>query len=135
MGIRINGRLVIRPQPGNGGKAASVYNVGTVVDVWWHDGWWEGIVLQEESGDKLRVFLPGLCLLETPSPLNGKGTVALVISYSSSSLELHLTELTRGRNENVSFYTLKRNPSSHFPCCLNSNQIFISICVQVKSKN
>lgn len=59
LGLRINGRLVIRPQPSKGSKAALVYNVGTIVDVWWHDGWWEGIIVQKESEDKLRVYLPG----------------------------------------------------------------------------
>lgn len=64
LGLRINGRLVIRPQPSKGSKAALVYNVGTIVDVWWHDGWWEGIIVQKESEDKLRVYLPGLYMSE-----------------------------------------------------------------------
>ncbi|XP_022994011.1 uncharacterized protein LOC111489832 isoform X1 [Cucurbita maxima] len=59
LGLRINGRLVIRPQPSKDSKAALVYNVGTIVDVWWHDGWWEGIIIQKESEDKFQVYLPG----------------------------------------------------------------------------
>ncbi|XP_023538637.1 uncharacterized protein LOC111799489 isoform X1 [Cucurbita pepo subsp. pepo] len=59
LGLRFNGRLVIRPDPGKATEGSGVYNVGTIVDVWWHDGWWEGIVVQKECEDKLRVYLPG----------------------------------------------------------------------------
>ncbi|XP_022135802.1 uncharacterized protein LOC111007667 isoform X2 [Momordica charantia] len=59
LGLRINGRLVVRPQPGMGSKISLDYNIGTVVDVWWHDGWWEGIVVRKEPEEKLRVHLQG----------------------------------------------------------------------------
>jgi len=64
LGLRFNGRLVIRPDPGKGTEGSAVYNVGTIVDVWWHDGWWEGIVVQKECEDKLRVYLPGMYLVQ-----------------------------------------------------------------------
>ena len=64
LGLRINGRLVIRPHPSKGSNAPLIYNVGAVVDVWRHDGWWEGIIVQKESDDKFRIYLPGLYLLE-----------------------------------------------------------------------
>ncbi|XP_004151400.1 uncharacterized protein LOC101211122 isoform X1 [Cucumis sativus] len=59
LGLRISGRLVIRPHPSKGSNAPLIYNVGAVVDVWRHDGWWEGIIVQKESDDKFRIYLPG----------------------------------------------------------------------------
>lgn len=30
------------------------------MDVRWHGGWWEGIVIQKESENKIHVYFPGL---------------------------------------------------------------------------
>lgn len=62
--LRSCGRKIIRPAGpapplGNNFVAWAVKN-GSVVDCWWHDGWWEGIVIQKESEDKFHVYFPGL---------------------------------------------------------------------------
>ncbi|KAJ8448234.1 hypothetical protein Cgig2_025158 [Carnegiea gigantea] len=59
VGIRICGRTTIRPRLVHDCKMACALNVGTVVDAWWHDGWWEGIVIHKESDEKFRVYFPG----------------------------------------------------------------------------
>ncbi|CAA2974039.1 Agenet domain-containing bromo-adjacent domain-containing, isoform 1 [Olea europaea subsp. europaea] len=58
-GIRIC-RTIVRPVPlSNEGKVSLVVNVGSIVDAWWHDGWWEGIVMKKKMENKLHVYLPG----------------------------------------------------------------------------
>ncbi|KAL6974965.1 hypothetical protein U1Q18_042788 [Sarracenia purpurea var. burkii] len=60
LGLRMCGRTSIRPTPlVNERKVSVIVNVGMVVDVWWHDGWWEGIVIKKEMEDKIRVYFPG----------------------------------------------------------------------------
>lgn len=62
--LRSCGRTTIRPAPLFGkDSVAWVVKNGSVVDVWWHDCWWEGIVIQKESEDKIHVYFPGLKLL------------------------------------------------------------------------
>ncbi|XP_022776966.1 uncharacterized protein LOC111318389 isoform X2 [Durio zibethinus] len=59
VGIRICGRTTIRPSSQYRKGSASSIVVGSVVDVWWHDGWWEGIVVEKDSEDKFHVYFPG----------------------------------------------------------------------------
>ncbi|XP_021723834.1 uncharacterized protein LOC110691232 isoform X1 [Chenopodium quinoa] len=59
MGLRLDGRTTLRPSPISDGKVTWAINVGTIVDAWWHDGWWEGIVIRKETNEKLLVYFPG----------------------------------------------------------------------------
>ncbi|KAJ6350919.1 hypothetical protein OIU78_006939 [Salix suchowensis] len=60
LAIRISGRNVVRPTPQfNKGQVASNADVGTAVDAWWNNAWWEGIVVQKETEDRIHVFFPG----------------------------------------------------------------------------
>lgn len=61
-GIRMSGRTTFRPNPSSEkGSISCVITFGTVVDAWWHDGWWEGIVVKKESEDRITVYFPGAC--------------------------------------------------------------------------
>lgn len=60
LGLRVSGRKIVRPSPeSHKGRVVWAIDVGTIVDAWWHDGWWEGIVIQKDSEDKLHVYFPG----------------------------------------------------------------------------
>lgn len=60
LGIRSSGRLVVRPDPKSCSSMDSrILDVGSIVDAWWHDGWWEGIVVGAELDELLRVYFPG----------------------------------------------------------------------------
>ncbi|XP_077230561.1 uncharacterized protein LOC143863692 isoform X2 [Tasmannia lanceolata] len=59
LGVRLHGRTTIRPHPPIEGRVSWVFDVGTAVDAWWFDGWWEGIVVREESKDNVLVYFPG----------------------------------------------------------------------------
>ena len=64
LAIRISGRNVVRPTPQfNKGQVASVADVGTAVDAWWNNAWWEGIVVLKETEDRIHVFFLGLKIL------------------------------------------------------------------------
>lgn len=58
LGIRCLGRLTIRPCPPKDSEELT-FEVGSPVDAWWSDGWWEGVVTGVEiSGtDTVQVYL------------------------------------------------------------------------------
>ncbi|CAG7904098.1 unnamed protein product [Brassica rapa] len=60
LGLRTAGRKIVRPvlKPSNENNVCAV-GVGMPVDVWWCDGWWEGIVVDKVSEEKFEVYLPG----------------------------------------------------------------------------
>ncbi|CAL0307984.1 unnamed protein product [Lupinus luteus] len=69
MGLRMHGRTKIRPaQDSNEHKISWLGGVGSIVDAWWHDGWWEGIVVLEESDAKYHVYFPGEKVVSTFGP-------------------------------------------------------------------
>lgn len=58
-GIRIPGRLTIRPYPSEEETSSSIV-VGTAVDAWWNDAWWEGVVVTiHEPEAQVHVYFPG----------------------------------------------------------------------------
>ncbi|KAL3647189.1 hypothetical protein CASFOL_008157 [Castilleja foliolosa] len=62
LGMRCGGRLRIRPWPEWGCSSDFIVEVGAAVDVWWCDGWWEGVITRcdvTSSNNKLQVYLPG----------------------------------------------------------------------------
>ncbi|TVU05777.1 hypothetical protein EJB05_48960 [Eragrostis curvula] len=59
LGTRLPGRPMVRPQHVQGSKTRSNFDVGAIVDAWWHGGWWEGILLQVGSDGRLQVYFPG----------------------------------------------------------------------------
>jgi len=59
LGIRVPGRLTVRPYPPEEETSNSIV-VGTAVDAWWNDGWWEGVVVMiHESKAEVHVYFPG----------------------------------------------------------------------------
>lgn len=58
--MRSSERITIRPTPqSNKGRVSWVIGVGDAVDAWWHDGWWEGLVIRKETEDKFLIYFPG----------------------------------------------------------------------------
>jgi hypothetical protein len=62
LGIRSHGRPMVRPQHVQDNKTTSIFEVGAVVDAWWHGGWWEGILLHVEKDGRRQVYFPGIAL-------------------------------------------------------------------------
>ncbi|KAF5479051.1 hypothetical protein F2P56_005556 [Juglans regia] len=61
LGMRHPGRSTIRPAPPPKEQLDSALEVGTAVDAWWSDGWWEGVVTGlDNSGDgTMQIYFPG----------------------------------------------------------------------------
>ncbi|KAK6917860.1 Bromo adjacent homology (BAH) domain [Dillenia turbinata] len=59
LGIRCHGRLAIRPFRFEVSTESS-FEVGSAVDGWWCDGWWEGIVtdISNCGNDNLQLYFP-----------------------------------------------------------------------------
>ncbi|KAK7275236.1 hypothetical protein RIF29_16345 [Crotalaria pallida] len=69
MGLRMHGRSKIRPAPeSNNCQISWVGGAGSIVDAWWHDGWWEGIVLKKDSEANYHVYFPGEKVVSTFGP-------------------------------------------------------------------
>lgn len=64
LGMRHSGRPTIRPAPTYEEQELAI-DIGSAVDAWWSDGWWEGIVIRIENcgDDSVQVYFPGECLL------------------------------------------------------------------------
>ncbi|CAM6095076.1 unnamed protein product [Calypogeia fissa] len=58
LGVRISGRPCIRPCPAEPTSLVRL-NEGEVVDAWWNDGWWEGILCGKGPSGLIHVFIPG----------------------------------------------------------------------------
>ncbi|KAF5472678.1 hypothetical protein F2P56_009372 [Juglans regia] len=58
--MRCSGRLTIRPSPPED-LICCKFEVGTAVDAWWNDGWWEGVIIGVDASgnDTLHVYIPG----------------------------------------------------------------------------
>ncbi|CAK9859750.1 unnamed protein product [Sphagnum jensenii] len=57
LGVRIVDRTTVRPFPTP--CTSADYYIGQAVDVWWNDGWWEGIVVSKEPEGNVKVYFPG----------------------------------------------------------------------------
>ncbi|XP_011625127.1 uncharacterized protein LOC18438745 isoform X2 [Amborella trichopoda] len=60
LGMRCSGRLTVRPSPPES-LCGSPFRIGTPVDTWWNDGWWEGVIVRisDDGIDTLQVYFPG----------------------------------------------------------------------------
>eukprot|EP01018_Ginkgo_biloba_P003714 Gb_22692 [translate_table: standard] len=57
LGMRISRRPTIRPCPEN--SSNNTLEVGTAVDAWWNDGWWEGVVVMiKQTVGEVQVYFP-----------------------------------------------------------------------------
>ncbi|KAE9589437.1 hypothetical protein Lal_00000097 [Lupinus albus] len=60
LSLRMYGRTRIRPaSPSPKFEMLLGVDVGSIVDAWWHDGWWEGIIIHRESEANYHVYFPG----------------------------------------------------------------------------
>ncbi|KAK1306820.1 hypothetical protein QJS10_CPA10g01817 [Acorus calamus] len=61
LGMRFSGRSTIRPWLPYESLKDCVLEIGTPVDAWWNDGWWEGVLTGVDNfgDDALQVYFPG----------------------------------------------------------------------------
>lgn len=62
LGMRHSGRPTIRLVPTNEEQGELAVEIGTAVDAWWSDGWWEGVVcgIDNSGDDSVQVYFPGM---------------------------------------------------------------------------
>ncbi|KAL2347572.1 hypothetical protein Fmac_001572 [Flemingia macrophylla] len=71
LGLHICRRTMVRPAPpANRSELSWMGDVGSVVDAWWHDGWWEGIVVLKDSEASYHVYFPGEKVVSVFGPAN-----------------------------------------------------------------
>ncbi|KAA8527049.1 hypothetical protein F0562_008722 [Nyssa sinensis] len=60
-GMRCSGRPTIRPACPSPDQVDLAFEVGTPVDAWWSDGWWEGVVtgIGNHGDENVQVYIPG----------------------------------------------------------------------------
>ncbi|KAL5205963.1 hypothetical protein ABZP36_034172 [Zizania latifolia] len=58
LGIRLSGRLRVRPHNAVRSRSPSAIGLGAIVDAWLYDGWWEGIVVKIDDLGRLQVYFP-----------------------------------------------------------------------------
>jgi len=68
--MRQPGRSTIRPAPPLE-EQELIVEVGTAVDAWWSDGWWEGVITTTDNcgDDSVQVYFPGKLLIVTFFPI------------------------------------------------------------------
>lgn len=85
LGLRMHGRTVVRPAPlSNKRELSWVGDVGSIVDAWWHDGWWEGLVVQKDSEANYHVYFPGIITLYSYDVFHLKYRCQLCNYFSST---------------------------------------------------
>lgn len=62
LGMRHSDRPTIRPAPTYDEQGKLIVEIGTAVDAWWSDGWWEGVIsgIDDCGDDAVRVYFPGM---------------------------------------------------------------------------
>lgn len=61
LGMRYSGRPTIRPAPLDV-QTNLALEIGSAVDAWWSDGWWEGVVtgIDNFDADNFQIYFPGM---------------------------------------------------------------------------